>query len=520
MKTVMTHNFSNIPKAEIQRSSFDRSHGYKTTFNAGYLVPCYVDEALPGDTFNLRLTAFARLATPIKPLMDNMFMDFFFFAIPIRIIWNNWVRMMGEQTDGPTDSTDYEVPYTTTPADTGVVEGSLGDYLGLPLGLKAARVSALFQRAYDLTWNDWFRSENLQNALSVPKTDGPDGWRDSLMRRTKRQDYFTSCLPWPQKGEDVLLPLGTTAPVVTANSQPWKVRDTSGGQMGAGDVVVDGSGYLAQSVLGNMNLDPNGSLEVSLASATSAKINQLREAFQLQRMFERDARGGSRYIEIIRSHFNVISPDFRHQRPELLGLGSVPIQISQIPQSSASGTYAETPQGNLAAYGTATAHGIGFTKSFTEHCILLGLVNVRADLTYQQGVNRMWSRKTRFDFYWPALAHLGEQAVLNRELYAQGTSDDDLTFGYNERFSEYRYKPSVITGALRSTAANPLDVWHLSQEFATLPTLSSQFIEDNPPIDRVVAVPGEPHFIYDSFIKLTCARPMPVFGVPGYIDHF
>lgn len=536
MPSVMSagNRFAQVPRAEIPRSSFDRSHGVKTTFDAGVLIPVYLDEALPGDTFNLSMSMFARLATPLKPLMDNMYLESFFFAVPIRLLWENWHKFNGAQ-DTPGDSTDFTIPQVIVP-DLGYAPGYMEDYFGLPLEIapNGWSHSALPRRAYYRIYNEWFRDQNLINSegVGLETDDGPDLVFDpgsspgfsGLKKRGKRHDYFTGCLPWPQKGEAVSIPLGTSAPVVGAgNDIPTFWDGTSGTSVLTAESA--GTQNIGVEMDGSTNWTPGEnlrwqepSLEADLTEATAATINSLRQAFQVQRLLERDARGGTRYTEIVKAHFGVTSPDARLQRPEYLGGGSTPVHISPIAQTAP--TDEVTPQGNLAAIGTATGTGHGFVKSFTEHCILLGLVCVRADLTYQQGVERMWSRETRFDFYWPALAHIGEQAVLNKEIYFQGSAEDEDVFGYQERYAEYRYKPSRITGKFRSDVADSLDIWHLSQDFGSLPTLSQAFIEENPPLDRVIATPEEPHFIFDSYIRLKCARPMPVYGVPGLIDHF
>lgn len=515
------HRFAEVSAGEIQRSKFARPSGLKTTLDAGFLVPVFVDEALPGDVFNMKPTMFGRLATPIHPVMDNLFMDTFWFAVPVRLLWENWEKFNGAQTD-PADSTDFLVPQMISDDPGGFAEGSLADYFGMPTKVPAMSVNSLWHRAYNLIYNEWFRDENLQDSLVVDTDDGPDDEADyAIVRRGKRHDYFTSCLPFAQKADPVSLPLGTVAPVVSVgDGEPTFDADDA---VGSKIQVDTGGGVL------NMITDPSSDgtlkwndskLETDLSLATAATINQLREAFQLQRLFERDARGGTRYTEILKSHFGVSSPDQRLQRPEFLGGGTTRLMVNQVAQTSET---AATPLAELAAFSTVTAHGGGFVASFVEHCVIIGMVSIRADLNYQQGLDRMFSRRTRFDFYWPAFAHLGEQTVLNQELFAQGSADapaDAAAFGFQERYAEYRYKQSKVTGQMRSNAATPLDTWHLAQNFAALPALAAGFIQEFPPIDRIIAVPSEPNMLLDCYFDLQCARPMPVNSVPGLIDHF
>lgn len=537
MKSVMTHQFSQVPQVEIQRSRFNRSHGWKGTLNSGYLIPFFCDEVLPGDTFQMNVSTLTRFTSAlVAPVMDNIHQDIFFFFVPNRLVWQNWEKFNGAK-DNPDDNTDYLIPTITSGAG-GFGVHSIADYFGIPNNIANLEVNALPFRAYNLIYNEWFRDQNLIDSVPVPIGDTDNVSNYVLLKRGKRHDYFTSCLPAPQRGPGVEIPLGTSAPVY-GNGKSLGLTDGTNNLGIYIDSEFPSSGLMSSSKMYNVNtgtLDNTAAgssvyqkafgvvtsgtsgLYADLSQATAYTINSLRQAFAIQRLYERDARGGTRYTEILQAHWGVTSPDFRLQRPEYLGGSSSRISINPVQQTSS--TDATSPQGNLSAYGVGADSGNGFTSSFTEHGIIIGLVNLWCDLTYQQGVNRMFSRESRFDYYWPALAHLGEQFVLNKEIYAQGTADDDNVFGYQERYAEYRYKPSVITGKLRSSDAQSLDIWHLSQEFATKPTLSKDFIEENPPISRIVAVTSEPEFIMDTYFDLNCTRPMPLYGVPGMIDHF
>lgn len=518
--TMSQRSFARVPSVTIPRSVFNRSHTHTTAFNSGFLVPFFVDEALPGDTMSMRTRAFVRMATPIYPVMDNLWMDCFFFFVPNRLLWTNWERFMGEQ-DNPGDSTDFVVPQMT---QTPVVE-SLSDYFGIPIG-NALTFNSLHHRAYNLIWNDWFRDENLQDSVTVDVGDGPDDPADYvLLRRGKRHDYFSSCLPFTQKGDAVELPLGTTAPVtISGAGDPTfdvggTVGNTLGGAAAGPPQRADWATVFSAADASATWNDPALSAVADLSAATAATINQIREAFQIQRLLERDARGGSRYTEIVRSHFGVVSPDARLQRPEFLGGGSARINTHPVAATTDLGT---TTIGDIRGFVTGFTDELSFFKSFTEHGVIIGLCSVRADIRYQQGLHRMWSRQSRFDFYWPSLAHLGEQAVLSKEIFADGSPADNDVFGYQERYGEYRYYPSRISGVMRSTAAAPLDPWHLALDFATRPLLNDTFIQDQPPVQRVIAIPATlgVEFLADFDFQYRCARPMPTFGVPGFVDHF
>lgn len=555
---VRGHRFSDAPAMYMKRTKFDRSHVYKTTFDSGKLIPVFVDEVLPGDTTRMSVNYFARLATPIKPIMDNIYLDWFFFFVPNRLVWEHWQNFCFEQED-PDDSTDYVVPTVAAIGNSdNAYIGSLWDYFGLPVNTSGniSGISALPFRGVYLIWDEWFRDENLQKSVKIQKGDANEVLNSARSSeqpswvftsgtnivpgfacppRGKRHDYFTSALPWTQKGPGVSIGLAGTAAVDSTIPVDWpmEVKPNGGSYSTVNRYQLEDTNYASRTgalwtdnsndrAWSGTNLklpDFSTGLTVDLDSSSIFTINSLRTAFQMQKFYERLARGGSRYTEVLRSFFGVVSPDARLQRPEFLGSFTKMVNVNPIAQTSA--TDNTSPQGNLSAYGVTAAKFHGFTKSFVEHGYIIGFVCARADLTYQQGINKMWLRSTVYDFYWPTFAHLGEQAIELREIYAQGSEADTTVFGYQERYSEYRYKPSQITGKFRSSVTGGnLDVWHLSQFFNNAPTLNEEFIVENPPIERIIAVPSEPEFLLDIGFRYTTVRPMPMFGTPGLVDHF
>lgn len=602
LPSVMKNHFAQMPSVNLRRSSFDRSHGYKTTFDMDYIIPIYWDDVLPGDTFTLSETHLCRLTTLVQPIMDNIRLTTQFFFVPNRLLWDKWEDFI-TTSDQPAAWTSQDptnnlfVPRATSPSTNrsgvtdstqgdkgGYEQGSIYDYFGLPTKVSNYTHQVLPLRAYNLIFNEYYRDENLQNSLPVwtgdadPKVDPTTGvestnsdavpYQYKLMRRNKRYDYFTSALPGLQKGPAVgigisggdngRLPVHGLA-IHRQNGNNFTSTDDSialnygsdqvyasidaGFTTGSGNVnagtqgtyVSQGPTYASwtgtpvsqsagsQTVASTPALDANNwPIYVDLGSASSVTINSLRNAITLQQWFEKNARYGTRYVEAVQGHFGVHVGDYRAQRPVYLGGSKSYVSVNPVVQNSS--TDNTSPQGNLAAYALSADTKTLFTRSFAEHGWIIGLVSATADLTYQQGLDRCWSRFSRYDYYWPTFAHLGEQPIYNKELYCQndnvkssdGTvSQNDVPFGYQERYAEYRYKPSKITGLFRSNATGTLDCWHLSQKFDNLPTLNETFIQSNTPIDRALAVPDQPDFICDFYFSLRCIRPMPIYSVPG-----
>ena len=555
-RNVESHFALNPTRIDMSRSTFDRSASVKTSFNVGDIVPFFLEEVLPGDTFNVRTSKVVRMQTLLTPIMDNVYLDSYFFFVPNRLVWNHWKEFNGENTESAwIPSTEYSVPQITSPS-AGWSVGTLADYFGLPTGVGGLSVSALPFRAYALVINEWFRDQNLQDPLVVPVDDATvvgvntgnfvtDCAKGGLPYiAAKYHDYFTSCLPSPQKGPDVTLSVASQGdfPVVAKPSvvpytswpgdnnskQPLSVMVDGNGNwtdIGDGDLGVVGNKMQIDTVAtwkGGFNAIPNNLWAVNSGHAIIATINQLRMAFQIQKLYERDARGGTRYIEVLKSHFGVTSPDARLQRPEYLGGNRVPINVNQVIQQSGTGAGADTPQGTVVGMSQTTDSNHDFMKSFTEHGYIIGVMVARYDHTYQQGIERHWSRKTRFDYYWPVFANIGEQAVLNKEIFAQGTAKDNEVFGYQEAWSDYRYKPNRVTGEMRSAYEQSLDVWHLADDYASLPSLSDSWVrEDKNTVDRVLAVKSSvsDQLFADIYVSNRATRPMPMYSIPGLIDH-
>ena len=577
----------NPTNIDISRSKFQRDSSVKTTFNVGDIVPFYLDEVLPGDTFSVDTSKVVRMQTPLTPIMDNIYLDTYYFFVPNRLVWKHWKELNGENNESAwIPQTTYTVPQLTSPVDKGWQVGTIADYFGLPTGVPNLSVSALPFRAYALVCNEWFRDQNLTDPLLIPDDDATVAGVNTGNYITdvaagglpfvaaKYHDYFTSCLPSPQKGPDVLVGLGPEGAAVVGNGNsvlwskgsgdlkpsagsgqfdPWlyglvsgtsssgsagvniaRLRDTnpvplpSGSEITVSTGGIDGSTRYGLSIPTAQQLKDAGydssatGLVVDLNSTAVTSINQLRTAFQLQKLYEKDARGGTRYIEVLKAHFGVTSPDARLQRPEYLGGNRVPININQVVQQSSSDATTKEYLGSTGAYSLTSDVHSDFTRSFVEHGYIIGLMVARYDHTYQQGIPRTFSRKDRFDYYWPVFANIGEQAVRNKEIYAQGTEVDNEVFGYQEAWADYRYKPSIVTGEMRSQYAQSLDVWHLADDYDKLPSLSDAWIrEDKNTVDRVLSVTSKlsNQLFCDIYISNNTTRPMPLYSIPGLIDH-
>lgn len=589
-------HFANVPTIDIRRSRFERISNHKTTFNAGSLIPIYIDEVLAGDTHSLDMASVVRMTTPIKPLMDNIYMDTYFFFVPMRLLWSDFKQFLGQNDSSLWDDmTELEIPYLRPPVD-GWNVGTVADYFGIPTGVNFGNdalsyPSALPFRAYAMIWNEWFRDQNLQYPAEVPldgeirvgSNDGFDGATSNPglaalgglpLPVSKYHDYFTSCLPSPQKGEPVEIPFSGSGPVTldpdsdmagksfflttinqglaltngfsyNGGTSPdvnvFNLRFGTDGSINVGDNPADsnifsggGSGAFLQVGTSKRTENPEplypnfSGTDVRIPRLiaefqnVSLTINELRTAFALQRLLERDARSGTRYREVLRAHFGVTVPDSRSMIPEYLGGKRIPININQVLQTSATGSTG-TPQGNTAAYSHTSDSDSLFTYSATEPGYIIGLCAIRYDHSYQQGIERMWTRRRRFDFYYPALANIGETPVYRREIYATNSpSSNSTVFGYQEPWADYRYKPDRISGEFRSTYDKSLDVWHLGDEYSEAPTLSAGWIAETPTnIDRTLTVPSTSasQFLCDFAFKDVAVRPMPIYSVPGLIDH-
>ena len=555
-RNVESHFALNPTNIDMSRSTFDRSHSVKLSFNVGDVIPFYVDEVLPGDTFKVKTSKVVRMQPLATPIMDNIYLDTYFFFVPNRLTWSHWREFNGENTKSAwIPTTEYEVPQLTAPQG-GWSVGTLADYFGVPTGVPGLSVNAMPFRAYALIMNEWFRDQNLMDPLNIPIDDATvvgvntgvyvtDVAKGGLpFKAAKYHDYFTSCLPSPQKGPDVTIPVGEVGPypVVATKDMidPTKFAGTGLGWMmwnkggvdepvlkltsytgtGSGVPLTGSDGTGGVNFPSDSGIVPANLWAIDNGSAVAASINQLRMAFQIQKMYEKDARGGTRYIEILKSHFGVTSPDARLQRPEYLGGNRIPVNINQIVQQSQ--TTDQSPQGNPVGLSMTTDTHHDFKKSFVEHGFVIGVMVARYDHTYQQGLERFWSRKSRFDYYWPVFANIGEQAVKNKEIFAQGTAEDDEVFGYQEAWADYRYKPSRVAGEMRSQYAQSLDVWHLADDYEQLPALSDEWIrEDSAVIDRVLAVTSRNsnQMWADIYIQNRTTRPMPMYSIPGLIDH-
>jgi hypothetical protein len=541
----------NPTNIDMSRSKFPRHSSVKFSFNVGDVVPFYVDEVLPGDTFNVKTSKVVRMQSLLTPIMDNIYLDYYFFFVPNRIVWDHWRELNGENRESAwAQTTEYEVPQVTAPTG-GWNVGTVADYMGIPTGVSGISVNAMPFRAYAMICDEWFRDENLVDPLYIPKGDAVTAGVNTRTNPSdyaaggqpfvaaKFHDYFTSALPSPQKGSDVGIGLTGDLQVYgdgnplhffngsqTPASGDYIFHFNSEGAAAGATVTADqndranSAGYVLTKEMVDLNPTFTSGLTATLSNATSVTINALRMAFQMQKLYEKDARGGTRYIEILKSHFGVTSPDSRMQRPEYLGGSRVPININQVVQTSETGS--GTPQGNTAAYSVTTDSHKDFTKSFVEHGFVIGVCVARYTHSYQQGIERFWSRKSRFDYYWPVFANIGEQAILNKEIYAQGTAKDDEVFGYQEAWADYRYKPSRVAGEMRSSAAQSLDIWHLADEYTSLPFLSAGWIQENKTtVDRVLAVSEQNanQLFCDIYIENYTTRPMPVYSIPGLVDH-